>query len=302
VNNDRIGELVDGAVGTRAARLAARQRLRWMCRQAGGDPVLDLGCSQGVATILLAREGRNVVGVDRETGAIESARERLAAEPEPVRARVRFELAEAVDLKFAAGSFETVLLGEVLEHQVSPAELVAAADRVLAPDGTAVVTVPYGLFRYHDHKASIYLGPLLDLLCEVWQPTALTLISRYACVALRKPAPGATSRPIPWREALALADERVAAHDATIDEQGRQLIRLRSEVDALQAERGEQTRLQAELEAQRTRVAALEQELDALRNVERRLRGELEIERLGHVRALAERDEAQRLADALRDL
>src|SRR4051794_12450899 len=213
-----------------------------MCRQAGDGPVLDLGCSQGVASILLGREGLRVVGVDRETQAIEAARNRLAAEPEAVQVRVRFEVAEAAALPFEDESFGSVLLGEVLEHQVAPADMVAAADRVLAPGGAVAVTVPYGLFRYHDHKASIYLGPLLDLLSERWDVTALTLISRYLGVGLRKPARGAAPNPAPWRDALALADGRIRERDATVDEQARRLKRLRSEADALLAERGEHER------------------------------------------------------------
>jgi 2-polyprenyl-6-hydroxyphenyl methylase/3-demethylubiquinone-9 3-methyltransferase len=50
-----------------------------------GRRVLDVGCSQGIASILLAREGKTVWGVDREALAVESAKERLADEEEPVR-------------------------------------------------------------------------------------------------------------------------------------------------------------------------------------------------------------------------
>lgn len=302
MNNDRIGELVDGVIGTPAGQAAARRRVRWMCAHVHGDPVLDIGCSQGVASIQLGREGRQVVGVDRETGAIDAARERLQAEPEPVRGRVRFELAEASDLPFDAASFEAVLLGEVLEHQVAPHEMIAAADRVLAPGGSAVVTVPYGLFRYHDHKASIYLGPLLELLTERWEVDDLALIDRYIGVSLRKPATGVAAREVPWRAALALADERVADHDLTVDDQGRRLKRLRSETDALLGERGEQLRLRAELEATRERALAAEQRLEALEHSERQLRSELEVAQLANTRAEAERDEAQRLIEALRDV
>lgn len=302
MNNDRIGDLYDGRMGTEALQKSARRRIHWMCSQSAGGRILDLGCSQGVASILLGREGRDVVGVDRETDAVQAARQRLATEPEAVRGRVRFEVAEGGAMPFDSGSFDGVLLGEILEHQVSPRALLEAVDRVLQVGGTAVVTVPYGLFRYHDHKTSIYLGTLLDLLNERWDVGELVLIDRYLGVTLSKPAALTSREAVPWRKALALADHRVAAHDNTVDEQARELKRLRSEVDALRVTSAEQQRLSAEIEAARERAMNTARDLEDISDAERRLRSDLDATRLALARAEAERDEALRAASTAVEL
>ena len=296
MNNDRIADLYEGRMGDAEAQQLARRRVQWMCARASGQRVLDLGCSQGIAAILLGREGREVVGIDRETAAIDAARERLASEIETVQSRVRFEVAEASSMPFEDASFDTVLLGEVLEHQTSPEEMLGYVDRVLRPGGTVVVTVPYGLFRYHDHKTTIYLGPLLEGLSRRWDVGALELMGRYLGAAAVKPAFRHLDRPggVPWREALALADRRVAQHDGTVDEQQRELSRLRRQIQALEAERDEIARMRAELEAANERARAARRELEEIAHSERTLRSELDIVRLNLARAEAERDEALR--------
>ncbi|MCH7628746.1 MAG: hypothetical protein IH997_08525, partial [Proteobacteria bacterium] len=54
---DRISELYLGEVASDEASEVARERIHWMCSHARGETVLDIGCSQGIAAILLAREG-----------------------------------------------------------------------------------------------------------------------------------------------------------------------------------------------------------------------------------------------------
>lgn len=301
MNWDKIGDVYDGRLGTAAVQEAARQRLHWMCAQVVGMRVLDVGCSQGVASILLGREGHEVVGVDRETVAVDVARARLAEEPEAVRRRVRFEFAEASHLPFEPASFDCVLLGEVLEHQANSAALVDVADLMVRPGGTVVVTVPYGLFRYHDHKDPLYLGMLLDELSTRWTVAELALIDRYIGVSATKPSFGGPPMPdaVPWRRALDLADQRVAAHDETVDDQACELSRLRDEVQALRSERGKIVRTGGELEAARQSLATAEAERQEALHGERRMRQDLDTTRLALARAEAERDEARRLQAAL---
>ena len=61
-----------------------------MADQAQGQRVLDVGCSEGVLEVLLARRGFDVTGVDIDAVALECARHLLVNEPEEVSARVRF--------------------------------------------------------------------------------------------------------------------------------------------------------------------------------------------------------------------
>src|SRR4029079_1312662 len=52
-------------------------------------------------------------------------------------------------LPFRDGAFDTVLSIQVLEHTPRPAALMAEMSRVLAPDGTLILTAPFQ-FRLHE--------------------------------------------------------------------------------------------------------------------------------------------------------
>ena len=126
-----------------AAQRAIRRRIHWLCAQVEGSDVLDVGCGDGGTALLLGREGSTVVGVDHAQSALDEAERRLAAEADAVRGRVRFLHAEANDLPLPDASFDTVLLGEVLEHLVRPRPVLDEAARLLRPGGALVLTIGY---------------------------------------------------------------------------------------------------------------------------------------------------------------
>jgi len=108
-------------------------------REALGDvaglEVLDLGCGTGRHSLWLASAGATVTGVDFSEGMLEEARAKAGAEA------VRF-LAHDLQqpLPFAAGSFDVVVSGLVLEHLAALEAFFAEARRVLRPGGRAVVS------------------------------------------------------------------------------------------------------------------------------------------------------------------
>ncbi len=108
-------------------------------REAIGDvaglEVLDLGCGTGRHSLWLASAGATVTGVDFSEGMLEEARGKPGAEA------VRF-LAHDLGqpLPFAAGSFDLVVSGLVLEHLAALDAFFAEARRVLRPGGRAVVS------------------------------------------------------------------------------------------------------------------------------------------------------------------
>ena len=65
---DRVTELYEGMIGTAVEQRLLAARIHWMISQVEGSEVLDVGCGQGIATLLLAREGRRAVGLDRDCG------------------------------------------------------------------------------------------------------------------------------------------------------------------------------------------------------------------------------------------
>jgi spore maturation protein CgeB/SAM-dependent methyltransferase len=157
----------------------ARQRIHWICSQATGQDVLDIGCSQGIVCLILGREGFRCAGLDLEAASLAVAQELLNKEDELVRRRVTFRVGDASQLPFEDASFDTVVLGEILEHLTHPARVLAEAKRVLREGGRLIITVPYGLNSHHDHKRTYYPASLLDLVKPLCKTRSISTLNNY---------------------------------------------------------------------------------------------------------------------------
>lgn len=143
---DRIATAYLGQWGTPGTQQRARARVDWMAASVQGPRVLDIGCSKGVLALLLARAGYRVLGIDIEPAAIAAARDLLGAEAAPVRARVELRVADALSAELDEDGFDTVVLGEVIEHPDQPSKMLARAADLLKPWGRLVLTTPFGYF------------------------------------------------------------------------------------------------------------------------------------------------------------
>lgn len=119
-----------------AAHFAASRRLR----------VLDVGLGQGTQALRLARAGHEVTGLESDAAMLDAARNALAAEPEPVRERVRLvggDGHEAGHL-FGPGGFDLVLCHGVLMYVPEPGPFIGGLAEVLAPGGLLSLLVRNG--------------------------------------------------------------------------------------------------------------------------------------------------------------
>lgn len=140
-----------------------RTRIHWICERVKGSRVLDVGCSQGITSILLAREGKRVIGLDISEEAIEYANNYLSNESVFTQQNVEFIHSNFTEQKFDE-KFDTVIFGEVLEHLFDPKMFMDKALELLDEDGRIIVTVPFGINDYFDHKKTYYLYDLLQLM------------------------------------------------------------------------------------------------------------------------------------------
>ena len=110
--------------------------VRDLVEPSSGDRVLDLGCAAGAVTHFLSTFGCDVVGVDSEPLALETARSLFPG--------LRFELADVTELPFPGASFDKAVAADLVEHlEDEPfAQMVAEVARVLVPGGTLSIYTP----------------------------------------------------------------------------------------------------------------------------------------------------------------
>jgi glycosyltransferase involved in cell wall biosynthesis/spore maturation protein CgeB/SAM-dependent methyltransferase len=184
---DRVNEAYYDRLGDLAGR-RTRERINWMCAQCDGRSVLDIGCSQGIASILLGREGFQVLGIDITSEAIDFAMRELAIEPVEVRARVDFKRLDLLSMMVAEG-YDNVVLGEVIEHQTSAPRFIKAAAKHVAPGGRMIVTVPFGLHPFPDHKCTVFPRDVIDALGDAFEYPTIEVSGGYVRVVARKTGP-----------------------------------------------------------------------------------------------------------------
>jgi len=111
--------------------------------------VLDIGCGAGrLGEALKARQQAEVIGVEMNAKAADSARQRLD--------RVVEGNVEELSLDFQAGSFDAIVCGDVLEHLRNPDRLLRQARQWLTPEGCLVASIPN--VRHHSVVCSLLHG------------------------------------------------------------------------------------------------------------------------------------------------
>lgn len=152
------------------AYLQGRSHLGWLYRQFFLYPrltrrlsgrVLDVGC--GIGDFLKFRPG--TVGVDVNAHTVDWCR----------RQGLDCRLMDADRLPFADGSFDAVVLDNVLEHLAEPQPLLAEIRRVLVPGGRLLIGVPgpRGYACDADHKVFYDAADLERVLGEAGFPRRL---------------------------------------------------------------------------------------------------------------------------------
>ena len=123
-----------------------------------GDRVLEVGCGYGRNLVALAGlPARSVVGCDVSADELRAARERTATLPDAARHRLSLVRQEHYRLPFKDGTFDLVILWQVLEHVFGEAEkrrVLAECVRVLRGGACLLIETPNQWFPvdYHDNK------------------------------------------------------------------------------------------------------------------------------------------------------
>ena len=103
-----------------------------------GARILEIGCSQANASLLLAEAGYLSVALDVRPEALQYARSKYE------RGLFHPVVGSAEALPLRADSFDAAILGELLEHCADPQAIVRQACFALRPEGILVITTPNG--------------------------------------------------------------------------------------------------------------------------------------------------------------
>ncbi len=128
---------------TRRARLDVPERCtHWLrhllARRLPPARVLELGCAHGGYVALLSWAGFTATGTEMSPWVVEFSRQTFGINA----------LAGPIETQpFAPGSFDVIVLNDVLEHLPTPAATLAHCARLLAPDGFFVIQTP----EYKEH-------------------------------------------------------------------------------------------------------------------------------------------------------
>jgi len=257
-NHDRVLDAYFGKIGNQFMR-DTQKRVHWVCGMAQGKRILDVGCSQGIVPVLIGREGFTVIGIDSDEEAIATARAFLADQNPVVRKNVTFIHDDFVSHSFADLRFDTVIISEVFEHLVNPSSFVLRAAQLLNNGGRLVVTVPFGVNDFIDHKRTYYALEPIRLIWELFSVEEVELFGKwigFSCTKRQTPVRERLTE-WPWSLVEKIEDAFQKIERALID----QISALRSNLEKVNEKNKAQTEQLATLRQQLVDLPALEQTL-----------------------------------------
>lgn len=181
---DRVNEAYYGDLGSEFSK-KTRERINWIVTNVEGIQILDIGCSQGINSILLGREGKKIDALDISSESIEYAKKELEKEHPSVQQSVFFKVSNFMTDNEIDKQYDTVLLTEVIEHISDPDMFLEKVRRHLKPDGKLIVTVPFGINDYIDHKRTYFYSLLVEQLKPYFTIESITYLGKWTGVICR---------------------------------------------------------------------------------------------------------------------
>lgn len=268
---DRIYEAYNGSMGAEFMH-KTRERLHWICSQVWGSRVLDVGCSQGVVPLILARMGYFVDGIDINSEAIAFANEQLAKESADVQAKVTYTAGDFGRFALPKESkYDVITMSEVLEHLVRPQDFVRKAFSILPENGRFIVTVPFGINDDPDHRQTFYLTSIYSLIHPLFEIGGVKIFNGWIGLVGRRRAEETKEPPVIPLNLIRQAEEAFfrierPLRDGTLAVRNqRQELKDKQEKLAEDLRAAEQARLEAEAKVAAADATPLRSELADVR-------------------------------------
>lgn len=179
MNHDRVDEAYAGAFGDEFM-IETRNRCNWIANKAeSAEWVLDVGCSQGTISALVAKSGSYVVGIDNEHPSIEYANDLRSRLDEAIQDRLTFVCGDFLNHDFGGRTFDCVIASEILEHVFNPDLMLKKAVSLLSDRGRLIVTVPFGINPHPDHKRTYYFLDMFKSISALMPVSEVVLFGKW---------------------------------------------------------------------------------------------------------------------------
>lgn len=158
-------------------RMRARIILKEARKATISEKILDAGCGYGLYAMSLAESGYQVDAVDFDERRIQVLTE-MSLEYPVLKNNLSLSTGSLTALHFPADSYDTIICSEVIEHIKDDHAAVAELARVLKPNGTLILSVPYDssvnkrLYRRFDHERPGYTR---DSLRKIFEANSLSI-------------------------------------------------------------------------------------------------------------------------------
>ncbi|WP_238898811.1 methyltransferase domain-containing protein [Clostridium sp. YIM B02500] len=184
-NNDKIYEAYMGNFGNETKN-NVMERVNWILDEVNNArSILDVGCSQGIVSLLMAERGKRVLGLDIQKEAVEFADSLLKEKYNDIKENVEFRCIDFLDFDENV-KFDTVVMTEVLEHLEDPSKFIVNAKKYLHDNGLLVVTVPFGVNNHPDHYSTFYLSNIIDVIEKEFQIEKIEYMGRWLGLVAKK--------------------------------------------------------------------------------------------------------------------
>ena len=177
-NHDKIYLSYIGDLG-KDSQNDSKKRIKWILENIeSGQQILDLGCSQGIISILAAQKNNHVLGIDIEKDAIDFAENLISNKYVDTKDNVGFICADYYDYHITE-KFDVIIMTEVLEHLENPKGFIKKSVQNLKENGRIIITVPFGVNDHPDHKSTFYYTNFLNLLKGIYNIQSISFMGRW---------------------------------------------------------------------------------------------------------------------------
>jgi len=127
--------------------------------------ILDIGCGEGELLIKATLLGHDIRGMDRSRKELDIAHKTASLS----NVHINTVLGSTENVAFEHESFDTIVMGEILEHLENPFEVIEYVLTFLKPGGKLLITTPSGFAHPDaDHKNFFFTDKAVQTLDKYW--------------------------------------------------------------------------------------------------------------------------------------